>query len=166
VTTIDSQAELVNIHNVEISGMTRGPANAIDTVNMYSESCCEPRVAALEFPCCGRILVADDDPILREYVSAVLTHHGFTVDAVEDGVAAWQALQIGHYDALVTDNLMPRLTGIGLVEKLRSAGMTLPVIMASGCLPDLAEYQWLHSVVALAKPFDPGQLLDLVNQVL
>jgi DNA-binding response OmpR family regulator len=135
-------------------------------MNIHFEAICEAGSASVKCASRGRILVADDEELLRECVSAALTHHGFIVDAAEDGGAAWEALQIGRYDALITDNIMPALTGIDLVKKMRSAGMTLPVIMASGNLQEMASNPWLQSVSTLAKPFNTGQLLEKVNHVL
>jgi two-component system copper resistance phosphate regulon response regulator CusR len=135
-------------------------------MNVYLESPWDLQEPALECWGGGRILVADDEEILRECVSAALTRHGFLVDAVEDGGAAWQALQSSQYDALVTDHNMPVLTGMDLVRKLRSVGKTLPVIMASGSLQELPRNPWLQSVTTLAKPFSSKQLLDMVNHVL
>ena len=48
-----------------------------------------------------------------------------------DGEEAWDALHCGHYDMLITDNEMPRLSGIKLVERVRDSGMSLPIIMAT-----------------------------------
>ena len=86
----------------------------------------------------------------------------------EDGAAAWEALQANRYDLLITDNNMPRLTGMELLKKLRSARMELPVIMATGTLPtqELAQNPWLEPVAMLAKPYATDQLLDTVKNVL
>ncbi|MBE0544257.1 MAG: response regulator, partial [Verrucomicrobia bacterium] len=79
-----------------------------------------------------RILVVDDDDSIRQLNTAVLTRAGYTVDAAEDGVVAWHALNAESYDLLITDNNMPALTGIELLQKMRAARMCLPVIVASG----------------------------------
>ncbi|HEV2436386.1 MAG TPA: GNAT family N-acetyltransferase [Verrucomicrobiae bacterium] len=115
-----------------------------------------------------RILVVEDDCQLRQLNSQVLSHHGYAVDAAENGATAWEALQINRYDLLITDNNMPRLTGIELLKKLRSARMGLPVIMATGTLPrqELAQNPWLEPVATLVKPYAPDQLLVMVKEVL
>ncbi len=115
-----------------------------------------------------RILVVEDDRELRQLNTQVLSHHGYAVDAAEDGAAAWEALQINRYDLLITDNNMPRLTGIELVKKLRSARMAFPIIMATGTVPtqELVQNPWLEPVAMLAKPYAPDQLLDTVKEVL
>ncbi len=115
-----------------------------------------------------RILVVEDDCELRQLNTQVLSHHGYAVDAAEDGAAAWEALQSNRYNLLITDNHMPRLTGIELLKKLRSARMGLPVIMATGTVPtqEMAQNPWLEPVTTLVKPYATDQLLDTVKEVL
>jgi len=115
-----------------------------------------------------RILVVDDDPTVRELSSAILVRSGYRVDAAEDGAAGWTALQSGKYDLLITDNNMPKVTGIELVRNLRSACMALPVILASGQIPDedLIKEPALQVAATLPKPFTGDQLLGTVDKVL
>jgi len=82
-----------------------------------------------------RILVADDDVYTRELNAGVLIRSGYEVDTVADGAAAWRALDGERYDLLITDQRMPRVTGLELVQKLRSEDMTLPVILTSELEP-------------------------------
>ena len=82
-----------------------------------------------------RILVVDDEPLIRHLNIKALTAAGYQADAAEDGMAAWDALQLNDYDLIITDNTMPRMTGIQMIEKMHAAGMVVPVIMASGTLP-------------------------------
>ena len=115
-----------------------------------------------------RILVVDDESYIRQFSAEVLRYSGYQVDAAEDGVLAWDALQLNSYDLLVTDNSMCRLTGIGLVKKLRAARMALPVIMVSGAMPtdELKRHPWLQIDATLRKPFSTVELLRTVRQVL
>ena len=83
-------------------------------------------------PARRRILVADDDEGIRRLISAVLARAGFDVNTASDGQQAWEALLHEPYDLLVTDNEMPRLAGVELIARIRDAGMSLPVIVASG----------------------------------
>ena len=115
-----------------------------------------------------RILVAEDDRDIRQINAMVLYHAGYRVDAVEDGAFAWGALQTRHYDLLVTDNKMPRMSGIDLIRKLYAAGIVLPVIMATGALPtwELALRPCLHPAAVLLKPYIVEELLKTVKEVL
>ena len=115
-----------------------------------------------------RILVVDDEPHIRQLCAEVLTCSGYQVDTAEDGATAWDRLQDNCYDLLVTDNNMCRLTGIGLIKKLRAARMALPVIMISGEMPtdELNRHPWLRIDAALLKPFTVDELVGTVRGVL
>ena len=80
-----------------------------------------------------RILVVDDSITVRETERKLLENAGYAVDVAVDGMDGWNAIRTGHYDLLVTDVDMPRLTGIELTtlvrkdERLRS----LPIMIVS-----------------------------------
>ena len=61
------------------------------------------------------------DPAIRRLNAEMLFHSGYQVDAAEDGQAAWAALQLHNYDLVVTDNNMPKMTGVELIKKLQDA---------------------------------------------
>jgi DNA-binding response OmpR family regulator len=114
-----------------------------------------------------RILVADDDETVRRIMYHTLASADFCVDATADGEEAWRAVQYVHYDLLVTDNNMPHLMGIELVKRIRAAGMRLPVIMASGSIPEegVSEYSDLQ-IALIPKPFVFRDLLKTVRNAL
>jgi two-component system, OmpR family, alkaline phosphatase synthesis response regulator PhoP len=110
-----------------------------------------------------RILVVDDDlDILRLNLEA-LSKSGYRVDTAEDGEAAWLTLQQNGYDLLVTDNNMPKISGIDLIKKLRGARMALPVIMATGNPPQEFHLPSLQPAVVLFKPYTVPELLGTVE---
>ena len=115
-----------------------------------------------------RILVVDDDVGMRSLNTKVLKRSGYHVDTAKDGAAAWAALQEKKFNLLITDNLMAGLTGVELVKKVRSAQMTLPVIMATGKLPmeALGKTPSLKLEALLPKPFSFDELLETVRVVL
>ena len=115
-----------------------------------------------------RILVADDETSIRRLITAALVGSGYHVDAVEDGAVAWETLQSKHYDLLITDHIMPKITGVELLRKLRSARMALPVVMVAGTLPahELAQNPSLQLAATLLKPFAVAALLGTVENVL
>jgi DNA-binding NtrC family response regulator len=119
-------------------------------------------------PRARRILLVDDEKDGRRYGKAVLTAAGYLVEVLEDGAAGWKALQANHYDLVVTDNKMPKMTGIEMIEKLRSAHMAIPVILATGALPvnEFASKPWLQPDAMLQKPFSCDQLLEAVRNIL
>jgi DNA-binding response OmpR family regulator len=115
-----------------------------------------------------RILVVEDDIHVRQLNTEVLTRSGYEVDAAEDGAAVWVALNGDSYDLMITDNGMPRLTGVELLRKLRAARMELPVIMATATLPteEFARSPWLQPAATLVKLYTIGELLRTVKKVL
>jgi DNA-binding response OmpR family regulator len=115
-----------------------------------------------------RILVVDDDISIRQLSTEVLIHHGYDVDAAEDGAVAWNTLQHNSYDLLVTDHNMPKVSGVELLKKLRAARIALPVILVSGAIPteELNRHPRLQLEATLPKPFTGDELLGVVKEVL
>jgi DNA-binding response OmpR family regulator len=115
-----------------------------------------------------RILVVDDDVSIRELNTDLLIHSGYAVDVAEDGAIAWATMQRNNYDLLITDQNMPKVTGLELVKKLRAAHMALPVILATGAVPtdELNRHPGLQLAATLAKPYTTEQLLGTVREVL
>jgi CheY-like chemotaxis protein len=118
----------------------------------------EPPVAIRKW----RILVADDDEGMRCLSSNVLSDTGFDVHVACDGEQAWDALCHGHFDLLITDNDMPRLTGMKLIERIRETGMQLPVIIASGSVLTASAHEspQLQIAAVLSKPFSIAELIN------
>jgi DNA-binding response OmpR family regulator len=116
----------------------------------------------------GHILVVDDDRESRQFTIDLLAGSGYQVDAADDGAAGWEALQTADYDLVITDNRMPRMTGLEMIEKLHFSRMTIPVIMATGHVPtdEFARKPWLTPEVTLEKPFTNGELLAAISNVL
>ena len=122
---------------------------------------CKPRSSL-------RILLVDDEMLIRKLCTRVLRDFGYQTETANDGAAAWKALQANVYDLLITDNNMPKVSGVELDKKVRSARMALPVILVSGNLPtgELDRNPWLRPVATLAKPFAGEELLGTVERVL
>jgi DNA-binding response OmpR family regulator len=108
--------------------------------------------------------VVEDDANIRNLNTEVLIQFGYQVDAAPDGAAAWNTLQSENYHLVVTDNDMPKVTGVELLKMLHAARMTLPVVMATGMLPkeDFSHCPWLLPAALLLKPYT---LLELVRTV-
>ena len=115
-----------------------------------------------------RILVVEKADDLRQLNAEVLMDAGYQVDTAEDGVAAWSALGLFNYDLLITDQFLPKVSGVQLLRRLHTARMTLPVIMATDILPtwEFALHPCLQSVVMLRKPYTFQKLLGMVKSVL
>lgn len=114
------------------------------------------------------ILVVDDDADMRQLSTEALVQAGYEVDVAEDGAVAWDKLQLKSYDLLVTDNNMPKVSGVELIKQLRAAGMTLPIIMVTGILPknEFIQYPWPQPDATLPKPYIIEELLGTVSELL
>jgi len=133
------------------------------------ETASDTCASALPVPCYGyRILVADDNESVCLLLSCVLASEGFAVDAASDGEEAWDELHHKHYDLLVTDHDMPRLMGLRLIERIRKAGMKLPVILASGSLSGetARDYPQLQIAAVIPKPFNLWEFVNIVRKAL
>lgn len=114
------------------------------------------------------ILVVEDDADIRQLNVEALERAGYQVDAAEDGAVAWQVLNSQTYDLMITDQNMPRVSGVELLKKLHAVRMTLPVIMATGTIPtaEFTRYPWLQPAATLLKPYTLEALLQKVQQIL
>lgn len=114
-----------------------------------------------------RVLLVDDELPVRTFIAKVLQREGFEIFEAGDGLDALGVLQqmSGDVDVLVTDVKMPRMTGIELVEKVRTEFPGVPVVYISG--EHLKER--LHNpsgrVLFLQKPFRPQAILDAIRAV-
>jgi len=115
-----------------------------------------------------RILVVQGEQDLRQLTAEVLVNAGYQVEVAENGATAWSALQLSQYDLLITDQFLPKVSGVELLKKIHAAHMTLPVIMATGFLPTwgFALHIWLQPVKMLLKPYSFQKLLATVKHVL
>ncbi|HEY0737021.1 MAG TPA: ATP-binding protein [Herpetosiphonaceae bacterium] len=114
----------------------------------------------------SRILLADDNADMREYVTKLLGAH-YAVVAVPDGEAALQAAREQLPDLILSDIMMPRLDGIGLLAQLRAdpSTRTIPVILLSARAGDEARAAGIETGADdyLIKPFAARELLARVQ---
>ena len=115
-----------------------------------------------------RILVVEDEGDLRQLNAEVLMEAGYQVDVAENGVAAWAALLLANYDLLITDQFLPKLSGVELLKKIHDARMTLAIIMVTEILPtwEFALHPCLQAVSMLRKPYTIEKFLGMVKSVL
>src|SRR5687767_5928440 len=119
-------------------------------------------------PMASTILVVDNDPVLRTLVSRVLTREGHHVRQAEDGMQALADIAVVRPDLLITDLVMPRLTGWSLFARVRRRSPRLPIIIMSGSDTRFwqQERELADQAVFLRKPFALDQLLATVARLL
>ena len=76
-----------------------------------------------------QILIAEDDAELRQLFTHVLNKNGYDVTGVDNGRKALDALSNDYYDMVISDIMMPVMDGYELVQELRNAGNTIPILM-------------------------------------
>src|SRR5439155_2410633 len=117
-------------------------------------------------PVCGRILLADDNADMRDYVSRLLRRR-YEVHAVADGEAALTVARQCNIDLVLTDVMMPRLDGFELLRELRSypGTKTIPVILLSARAGEESHVEGLEAGADdyLIKPFTSRELLTRVG---
>ena len=115
-----------------------------------------------------KLLLAEDELDLAEALTAFFEKNHFTVDAVHNGFDAYEYAVTGGYDGIVLDVMMPKLNGIQVLEKLRSEGVSTPIMMltAKGQTEDRITGFNAGADDYLPKPFDPDELLSRVRAML
>ena len=115
----------------------------------------------------ARILLADDNADMREYVARLLQSHGWTVEAVADGRAALAAARARRPDLVLTDVMMPGLDGFQLLRALRAEAetSTVPIVMVSARAGEEARIEGAEAGADdyLVKPFGAQELLARVG---
>jgi CheY-like chemotaxis protein len=113
-----------------------------------------------------RILVADDDPSIRQLLCTIVTRLGLRVDCVSDGVEAVEHLKKHEYSVILLDLMMPRLDGFGVIEYLKNnPPQYKPVVLVITAYADQKFKDVDPNVVAgvLRKPFEVGDVGSLVK---
>ncbi|MCO5972620.1 SpoIIE family protein phosphatase [Actinoallomurus soli] len=117
----------------------------------------------------ARVLIADDNADMREYLTRLLRGAGHRVSAVEDGQAALEAARADAPDLVVSDVMMPRMDGLQLVAALREDTRTasIPVLLLSARAGQDASIEGLEAGADdyLIKPFSAAELLARVQAV-
>jgi two-component system, cell cycle sensor histidine kinase and response regulator CckA len=118
----------------------------------------------------GRVLVAEDDEAVRNSTVRALEHAGYTVVAAPDGVRALQELRQHStpFDLLLTDVVMPGMSGSVLAKRARALQPGMPVLFMSGYADDDAVRDGLAAgtVTCLAKPFTATELCAAVHRTI
>ncbi|NLW69472.1 MAG: response regulator transcription factor [Eubacteriaceae bacterium] len=115
-----------------------------------------------------KLLYAEDELAMSQAVTDILTYHRYDVDAVYDGTDALYYAQNQQYDGIILDILLPGMSGLEVLKKLRSEGNSTPVLMltAVGEVEDRIAGLDCGADDYLPKPFAMGELLARVRAML
>ncbi len=114
------------------------------------------------------VFVVDDDRAIREAMRDLLNENGYAVEVFADGPAFLEAYRPGREGCLLVDVLMPGMSGIELIERLKTEGHRLPAIMitGSGAVPMAVQAMKAGAVDFVEKPVSHEDLLASVKRAL
>ena len=116
------------------------------------------------------ILIADDEPSIRQLVAFTLRRRGYTIVEAEDGATALELIRGERPDLVVLDVMMPGMSGIAVVKEMMGDATTaeIPVILlsAKGQGVEIEEGLASGARLYLVKPFSPRELADRVAEVI
>jgi DNA-binding NtrC family response regulator len=111
------------------------------------------------------VLIIDDNLEMATNLQEILEDEGVRADVAQDGYEALSKLDRGAFDLVITDIRMPGMSGIDVLKTVHARWPRLPVIVMTAYSADaiLDEAYTAGALDVLAKPFQPGRLLDLVR---
>lgn len=113
---------------------------------------------------CTRVLVIDDEAVLRGLLSDMLSACGYEADVAEDGAAGLARYQAQRYHAVITDLLMPGMNGFEVVAELRAMDPEVRIIMLTGSAREpTARRAQAWGITLLHKPIALGELKAAVD---
>ncbi|MCL5260716.1 MAG: response regulator [Gammaproteobacteria bacterium] len=114
-----------------------------------------------------RVLLVEDDELLGDGIRVGLKQYQYTVDWVKNGVAALQALQTEHFDMVVLDLGLPRLSGDEVLKSMRTKNINTPVIIltARDTIDDRVKGLDIGADDYIVKPFDLDELCARIRAV-
>ncbi len=116
----------------------------------------------------ARILIVDDEPIVIRSCTRILSDGAYTVEAVQDGFSALKKVEEADFDLLILDVMMPKMDGLEVLQAVKERHPDLEVIMMTGLseIQTAVKAMKLGAFDYLSKPFDPDELLIIVNRAL
>lgn len=114
-----------------------------------------------------KLLLAEDTADMNRAITAILTHQGYEVDSVLDGQDAYDHIMSDSYDALILDIMMPKMSGMEVLEKIRARNIVTPVLMltAKAEVDDRVAGLDAGADDYLTKPFAMKELLARVRSM-
>lgn len=115
-----------------------------------------------------KILIIEDEKLLADSLKAMLEKKGFDVETVYDGESGAEYAELGVYDLLILDVMMPKMDGYAVARQVRAKRCATPILMltAKSSLEDRIQGLNAGADYYLTKPFDSRELLACINALL
>ena len=116
-----------------------------------------------------KVILAEDNDLLRKSLSFFLESKGFTVDQFADGKEALEAIKQNHYDIILTDINMPGISGMEITQQVRNAlSLSTPIIIFTSSNVEQTELDSfdIGANEFIPKPVSPAVLLVRMNKLL
>lgn len=115
-----------------------------------------------------KILIIEDEKLLADSLKAILEKKGFQVETVYDGETGAEYAELGVYDLLILDVMMPKMDGYAVAKRVRAKRCATPILMltAKSSLEDRIQGLNAGADYYLTKPFDTRELLACINALL
>ena len=111
-----------------------------------------------------RILIADDEEIVRTLLAEALQFYGYEIDVVEDGVEAMSHIEQKSYDLVITDYVMPKMDGLELTRRIKAKYPHTPILIITGKpVHDILKY---GATACIMKPFKIFELQNIIKNTL
>lgn len=113
-------------------------------------------------------MIVDDEPLIRDALAFKLTKDGYDVDTAEDGEKAIQKIETDTYEIIISDIMMPFISGFELVKILKERGTDAPVLMLTSLNSETAVLKAfdLGADDFMTKPFSPNELSVRIKKLL
>ncbi len=114
-----------------------------------------------------KILVVDDQEYVRSLLEDILDEWGYRVESARDGEEAIRKLSVSDWDLVISDMDMPRLGGLGLLERVKGRHAKVPVVLMTGSGKKGREQHARTNGAAgfLPKPFRFDRMEELINNI-
>lgn len=121
----------------------------------------------LSYPYMARILLVEDEPLVAHMVRRILERAGHQVDWASSGQAALEKLS-EPYDLVVCDLVMPGVSGLEVIQRMRALGLSTPILALSASVSEKSRREALEAGAQafLGKPFETQTLLAQVDRLL
>jgi len=112
-----------------------------------------------------RILIADDEELVRTLLPEALKHYDYDIDVVENGVEAMSHIDKKSYDLIITDYMIPKMDGLELTRRIKAKYPYTPILIITGDGPvhDLLK---CGATACITKPFNIFELQNMVKTIL